>query len=47
MFGVWLIFDSDKKFMLKNDSFVQIFKKKHCFPKRIAKVGFFCAEKKV
>jgi len=46
MFGGWLIFDPNKKFLLKNDSFVQIFKKKHCFPKRVAKVGFFYAEKK-
>ncbi len=47
MFGVWLVFDKDKEFLLKNGSIAQIFEKKHCFPKRVAKVGFFCAEKKV
>lgn len=46
MFGSWLIFDYIEEFLLKNTPIVQIFKKKRALPKRVAKVGFFLAEKK-
>lgn len=46
MFGTWWLFDLVKKFLLKKNSIVQIFVKKQGYPKRVAKVGFYLAEKK-
>jgi len=46
MFGSWLYFGSNKKFLSKNYQIDQIFKKKWLSPKRVAKVGFYLAQKK-
>ena len=46
MFGEWLHFGSNKKFLLNKALIVQIFKKKWHFSKRVAKVGFYLAQKK-
>ena len=46
MFGDWSFFGSNKKFLLNKALIVQIFKKKWHFSKRVAKVGFYLAQKK-